>query len=584
MQEAKNALCQFVERRIHIEQLRHTKTLNVRDQVKPAKGASQGESDDQDDDDDRRVVLSGRMPMPMLKASIKALGGLLHPLIVVPMEGDLYAVAAGGRRLKALQELHAAGELADPLIYVREVASGDAVLISLVENVAREPMHAADECVAFARMLADGFTVEAISAHFAMSARDVHKRIVLAKLHPQLLAEFKAGKMSMDTACAFTVEMDHKRQMEVWKKLPPYSRSAYSVREALTHQDLTADSRLVRLVGLDAYKSAGGQVNEDLFAPENDPRRFILTDPGLIDTLVAAMLNERAEELRAEGWAWVELLTDTSPYSHAHSHKLEKIARSSAKKADCGWYVYVTHDARLEVDGPYMSAAAVRAKQKAAMRGADDSGEGEGEAIERVPETLMRSLTAHKSAALQCALLGNPRVTMAVLAANLMGERGYQQSAMHVSIQRQDHEIANQARGYEGSRAAVELQAADKAWDERIGEADALAFFLEQDLSVSLEAIAYATARSFSIISSREGAPEAIEPICKALDFKLPEYFKPTADTYLNHVPKKVLVHAVTQAVSAEAAAPIGGMKKGDAVAAAEAKLEGTGWVPEAIR
>ena len=170
MQEAKNALCKFAERRIHIDQLRRAKTLNVRDQVKAAKSASRDQDDDEEDD--KRAVMSGRLPMPMLKASIKALGGLLHPLIVVAVDDGLYEVVAGGRRLTALQQLHAAGELADPLIFAREVESGDPVLISLVENVAREAMHAADECAAFARMLSDGFTVEAISAHFAMKARE----------------------------------------------------------------------------------------------------------------------------------------------------------------------------------------------------------------------------------------------------------------------------------------------------------------------------------------------------------------------------------------------------------------------------
>ena len=70
----------------------------------------------------------------------------------------------------------------------------------------------------------------------------------------------------------------------------------------------------------------------------------------------------------------------------------------------------------------------------------------------------------------------------------------------------------------------------------------------------------------------------------KALGFKLSEYFKPTRETYLNFVPKKVLVRNVTEAVNAQVAEPLGAMKKGDAAAVAEAKLADTGWVPEAIR
>jgi ParB family chromosome partitioning protein len=60
-------------------------------------------------------------------------------------------------------------------------------------------------------------------------------------------------------------------------------------------------------------------------------------------------------------------------------------------------------------------------------------------------------------------------------------------------------------------------------------------------------------------------------------------YWKPTRASYLNHVPKQRIIDVVTRAVSAEAAAPLAGMKKADAAAAAELRLADSGWLPEVL-
>lgn len=49
-------------------------------------------------------------------------------------------------------------------------------------------------------------------------------------------------------------------------------------------------------------------------------------------------------------------------------------------------------------------------------------------------------------------------------------------------------------------------------------------------------------------------------------------------------MPKARIVDAVTEAASAEAAAGLAKLKKGEAVAKAEAQLAGTRWLPHALR
>ncbi|MBF3254958.1 chromosome partitioning protein ParB, partial [Pseudomonas aeruginosa] len=54
----------------------------------------------------------------------------------------------------------------------------------------------------------------------------------------------------------------------------------------------------------DAYRQAGGGIRRDLFA-EGDAGTY-LTDTAVLETLVRDKLATLAEDVRAEGWAWVE--------------------------------------------------------------------------------------------------------------------------------------------------------------------------------------------------------------------------------------------------------------------------------------
>lgn len=67
--------------------------------------------------------------------------------------------------------------------------------------------------------------------------------------------------------------------------------------------DALTDPR-ARFVGVKAYTEAGGQIERDLFQPEHEG---YLLDPEKLDRLVAEKLEALAEEVRGEGWKWVEI-------------------------------------------------------------------------------------------------------------------------------------------------------------------------------------------------------------------------------------------------------------------------------------
>jgi ParB family transcriptional regulator, chromosome partitioning protein len=244
-----------------------------------------------------------------LKASIKA-RGMKQNLVVCTSaeERGLYAVTAGGRRLKALQELAAEGVI--PIDYnvpclVEEPAA--AVETSLVENTVRAAMHPADEFAAMAALIDAGEKIEAVATRFGVSERHVRQRLKLGKVAPELLDEFRAGRLSLEVMTAFTLGADHAAQLAAWRQVKEQGYiQPYTVRRLLTQGAVPLDSRLGDFVGAAAYEAAGGTVTRDLFSGDEDG---FMDDAALVRRLAIKKLEAKAEELRPH-WAWVRPMLD----------------------------------------------------------------------------------------------------------------------------------------------------------------------------------------------------------------------------------------------------------------------------------
>jgi len=78
-------------------------------------------------------------------------------------------------------------------------------------------------------------------------------------------------------------------------------------------------------------------------------------------------------------------------------------------------------------------------------------------------------------------------------------------------------------------------------------------------------------------------AAVTIQPV-EALDVDMADWWTPTPAHYLENVPKAKMVEAVTEACGEAEARDLLKMKKGEAIAAAAAKLEGKRWLPAPLR
>src|SRR5271165_4398763 len=261
---------------------------------------------------DRNVRKTGGDSIAELAASIQA-HGLLHNLIVTQTKNEKYKVIAGARRFAALTKL--AKEKVIPKNFdvpCRVVDEQGGTEASLAENVIRTNMHPADQFIAFRALVNEGIGVEEVAARFGVTATTVRQRLKLANVAPRFIELYREEKITLEQLMALAITDDHAAQENVWDSAQHWQRQPHALRSALTESKIdAANDRRARFVGVKAYTEAGGQIDRDLFQPEHEG---YLTDAVLLDRLVAEKLEALANEVRAEGWKWVEVLP-TADYS-----------------------------------------------------------------------------------------------------------------------------------------------------------------------------------------------------------------------------------------------------------------------------
>ncbi|HYC95615.1 MAG TPA: ParB/RepB/Spo0J family partition protein [Sphingomicrobium sp.] len=250
-----------------------------------------------------------------LKADIEA-RGLLQNLVVtsVAKPKGCYAVEAGGRRLRALQALAGDRKIAkthDVCCLVIEGGPAEAKEASLAENFQRLSMNPADECTAFQQLIDQGLDVDGIARRFGLTARFVEGRLRLANLAPVVFDALGAGEISLDVAKAYAATPDQERQAYVFEQVSRSYMASHpdSIRRMMTQATVSAGDRRARFVGEEAYVAAGGRVERDLFAEEDDARWL---DAALLERLASGKMDELAAAAAAEnGLAFVRPTLDS---------------------------------------------------------------------------------------------------------------------------------------------------------------------------------------------------------------------------------------------------------------------------------
>ncbi|MCG0996109.1 ParB/RepB/Spo0J family partition protein [Acetobacter indonesiensis] len=612
--------------------------------------------------------------------------GLLQSLNVRPVldgegaETGTYEVPAGGRRFRALELLVKQKKLAKtapvPCV-VRE--AGSAILAeedSLAENVQRLALHPLDQFRAFRDMLEKGMSEDEIAAAFFVTPAVVKQRLRLMTVSDKLLEVYEQDGMRLEQLMAFSISDDHARQEQVWEIVfQNHNREPYVIRRMLTEKTVRASDARARFVGLNAYLAAGGAIMRDLF--EADDGGW-LQDPAILDRLVMEKLHTAAEDIRAEGWKWVETslsfpwghtrqfaeidgtevsLSDEeaarlevlraeqetieAEYAQADEYPDEVDARlggieqailvleerplafDPADMARAGAFVSLASDGTLQVERGFVLPEDMPTEPEetdhAAYNGrderlADDGGDGgrggdstspdvepeEEDGIKPLPDRLLTELTAWRTLALRDAFASNPHIALTEFLHTLVRDV-YWQTPGADCLEAYVREIPLPVHSPDmpGSVPAHALRQRNEGWKHDLPEdEDALwrwiaglddtsrIALLAHCLSFGVNAL-YERMPSYGAVSQRSVTErlKRADRLASALSLDLVEAgWQPTVENYLGRVTKTRILQAVREARGDEAVERIAHLKKPDMAREAERLLDGSGWLPEALR
>src|SRR5437899_8833436 len=119
--------------------------------------------------------------------------GVIQPLLVRPRAAGGYEIVAGERRWRAARD---AGVATIPVV-VREADDRDTLLLSLVENVAREQLSAVEEARAYAVLMDEfGLSLGEVADRVGRSKPSVSNRTRLLELPEDVLRMIEDNRIS----------------------------------------------------------------------------------------------------------------------------------------------------------------------------------------------------------------------------------------------------------------------------------------------------------------------------------------------------------------------------------------------------
>ena len=296
--------------------------------------------------DRARQTKSNTQADALMLATIKAVG-IVQPPLIAPETGggNGYIIDAGHRRVR----LAIAAGLEEIEVLVADAANDNGAMRSMVENIAREPLNPVDQWRAIERLVALGWTEEAIGVALGFPVRQIRKLRLLANVLSVMLDQMAKGDMPDERQLRTIAAASPDEQAEVWKKHKPKKGdpqvSWWSVAQALTKtrmlaKDASFDDELAKAYGIVWH--------EDLFAPANEDSRYTTDTEAFLGAQNEWMANNLPKRgVLAETTQWGEVKLPL---------KAERIYGKPGKADHSAWY--------LDRDGKVQSVAYRMPEQK----------------------------------------------------------------------------------------------------------------------------------------------------------------------------------------------------------------------------
>ena len=297
----------------------------------------------------------------LLLASIKAIG-IVHPPVVTPQTdgGNGFVIEAGRRRARlaikaGIEEIDILVNDAD-----NDNASANGAMRSFAENIAREPLNPVDQWRAIERLVALGWTEEAIAVALTLTPRRIKQLRLFANVLPAMLDQMAKGDMPNEQQLRTIASASLDEQKEVWKAHKPSKGDPrvgwWNVANALAKtrmyaKDSSFDDELARAYGI--------EWEEDLFGPADEDGRYTTN----VEAFLGAQQEWMANHLPKRG-----IITEANPWGQpVLPPKAERVYSSKPAKSDCvAMY--------LDRDGKVQSVTYRMPEKKKGRDAADDIG------------------------------------------------------------------------------------------------------------------------------------------------------------------------------------------------------------------
>ena len=567
-----------------------------------------------------------------LADSIKGVG-LLQNLVVHALPGDRYGVAAGGRRLAALNMLAERGILpADWPVRVKVIPQELATAASMTENGHRRDMHPAEQIAGFRAMAQEGKTPAQIGDLLGYSPRHVQRMLKLADLAPVILDALAEDRITTEHCQALALENDTARQVQVfeaacqsgWGGKP----EVQTIRRLVTESEVAvAGNSKFRFVGADAFSP--DELRTDLFSDDGDG----YVDRVALDAALLEKLQAVAEFLReAEGWGWCagrmepvgECREDARAYRNLpepeavlteaeEEHLNELMARYDAlenqceesdllaaemKLIDCmakvrAWTPEMRAGSGVVVSWRYGNVCIQRGVQ---LRSEDDVADDadrteqglESASVEEISLPLLTKLTSERTLAVQAALMQQPDKSLALLAwtlcLNVFGSKAHSSPA-RIRLECEHYALTSDAPSGKEGAAFMALMAEHSRFAALLPEGweRDMTTFLSLSQEVLLSLLSFCTACSLNGVQTRECGHTSRSPLDSlesAIGFHMRDWWQPTKANFFGHLKKPQIIAALNEAGLSGAARDAEKMKKGDAAEHAEFHMKDNRWVP----
>lgn len=492
--------------------------------------------------------------------SIEAIG-LLQNLVVHNLPDGRCGVAAGGRRLKALQLLQSENRIdAGYQVMVKKVPDELAVAASMAENEQQMAMHPSEQIAGFRTLAEQGKTPAQIGDLLGFGTRHVQRMLKLTELAPEILAALAKDEITTEHCQALALESDQKRQVEVLESARKRSWnnevSVSSIRSLITSEEVSTNGDKFRFVGEAAFSP--DEIRVDLFSSENGG----YVKSASLDTALLEKLQNIAH--RAKHRAWTDEMKQSAGVVVSWTGQEVKVQRD----------VVLCADEKMEEK----DASTDQAPEKV-------------DPLDAVSVPLLTRLSSERTLAVQAALLQQPQKAVALMVWKMCNSVFHTTTSVKepfcISVSVSHYALTREAPDGENSVAFQAIQSEKERLEALLPEnwrKDMTTFFT-LDGATLMALMAFCTACSIDGVQGKDEFgrkhQSSLDGVENAIQFDLRDWWKPTADNLFSHMKLPHIVQALSQTGLAGAAQDAAKMKKKDAAEHAEHFLSKIRWVPE---